>query len=261
MRASDLLNETKIGELSAGNIVIFVDDHALEQAVKRNILPSDVDRVIKQFPAVENQIAQIDNGQKFWVFDPKLDVGLGMRKISDSLKVMLKTVVGSRPYDGQLPVISLSSHTHESVEPVVEYGAPQNSRWLGLGRDRNGMYTARILTPGGERSIQDTDLKRLEQTVQLKYGLELPAGYRIDEEPTSALRQAIQEFECGCDQELDEAPAGLYFKGSRCTKDCSGHLAGYRWADARGITNDNECGNGISHPSFWMGCSIRANEK
>ena len=212
MRAKDFICETKIGELNSGNIVILVDDHALDQAVRRNILPSDVDRVIKQFPAVESQIAKIDNGQKFWVFDPKLDVGLGMRKISDTLKVMLKTVVSSRPYDGQIPVISLSSHTNESFSDME------------------------IAMMEGGHELEQTTMPR-----------------------RSALRQAVN---CDCDQsELDEAPAGLYFKGSRCTKDCSGHLAGYRWADARGINNDNECGNGITHPSFWMGCSIRANEK
>jgi hypothetical protein len=212
MKAKDLVNETKIGELTAGNFVVLVDDHALEQAVRRNILPSDVDRVIKQFPAVENQIAKIDNGQKFWVFDPKLDVGLGMRKISDTLKVMLKTVVSSRPFDGQIPVINLSSHTQESFTDIE------------------------MAVMEGGHELEQTQMTR-----------------------RSALRQAINcDGDC---EELDEAPAGLYFKGSRCTKDCSGHLAGYRWADARGITNDNECGNGITHPSFWMGCSIRANEK
>ena len=212
MRASDFISETKVGELTTGKFVVLVDDHALEQAVRRNILPSDVDRVLKQFPAVENQIAKIGNGEKFWVYDPKLEVGLGMRRISDALKVMLKTVVASRPFDGQTPVISLSSHTQES--------------------------------------FTDIELAVMEGGHELE-----PAVVHR----RSALRQAMN-----CDgtcEELDEAPAGLYFKGSRCTKDCSGHLAGYRWADARGITNDNECGNGITHPSFWMGCSIRANEK
>lgn len=212
MRAQELLNETKVGEITAGKFVVLVDSHALEQAVRRNVLPSDVDRVLKQLPAVENQISKIENGEQFWVYDPKLEVGLGMRRISDALKVMLKTVVSSRPFDGQTPVISLSSNTQESFSDMEI-----------------------AMMEGGHE---------LEQTQTLR---------------RSALRQAVN---CDCNQtELDEAPTGLYFKGSPCTKDCSGHLAGYRWADARGITNDNECGNGISHPSFWTGCSIRANEK
>ena len=31
-------------------------------------------------------------------------------------------------------------------------------------------------------------------------------------------------------QELDE----LTFRGSQCTKDCSGHRAGYKWSQERG---------------------------
>jgi hypothetical protein len=30
---------------------------------------------------------------------------------------------------------------------------------------------------------------------------------------------------------------GLMYKGYPCTKDCSGHMAGYAWAKARNIVN------------------------
>ena len=64
---------------------------------------------------------------------------------------------------------------------VQEYTVKQNSRFLRLGMSPDGVYTARILTPGGEREISDRNLKRLEQIVKLKYNLELPAGYRLGE--------------------------------------------------------------------------------
>ena len=67
------------------------------------------------------------------------------------------------------------------VQDLVEYIAKQNNRFLRLNMDANGVYTARILAPGGEVQVRDNNLKRLEQTVQLKYGLELPAGYRLGE--------------------------------------------------------------------------------
>jgi hypothetical protein len=45
-------------------------------------------------------------------------------------------------------------------------------------------------------------------------------------------------------QELDE----LTFLGSPCTKDCSGHRAGYAWSKARGnrtaISHSNSFNNG-----------------
>lgn len=45
----------------------------------------------------------------------------------------------------------------------------------------------------------------------------------------------------------------LTFGGSRCTKDCSGHKAGYRWARRKGVAACNSHSN-----SFNNGCAIAA---
>lgn len=42
------------------------------------------------------------------------------------------------------------------------------------------------------------------------------------------------------------------FKGYPCTKDCSGHKAGYAWAQRKGITDASQC-TGKSR-SFIEGC-------
>lgn len=42
------------------------------------------------------------------------------------------------------------------------------------------------------------------------------------------------------------------YKGYVCTKDCSGHKAGYAWAAKKGITDINACGGTSS--SFVEGC-------
>ena len=42
------------------------------------------------------------------------------------------------------------------------------------------------------------------------------------------------------------------FKGYACTKDCSGHRAGYEWAKRKGITDPSQC-SGNSR-SFYEGC-------
>ena len=43
------------------------------------------------------------------------------------------------------------------------------------------------------------------------------------------------------------------FGGFDCTIDCSGHSAGYKWAEKKGITNKAECPYGNSQ-SFHEGC-------
>lgn len=48
----------------------------------------------------------------------------------------------------------------------------------------------------------------------------------------------------------------LKYQGSQCTKDCSGHRAGDKWARQKGITNPADCN---SHSqSFNKGCAIGA---
>ena len=56
----------------------------------------------------------------------------------------------------------------------------------------------------------------------------------------------------------DVLEAGVY-KGYPCTKDCSGHAAGDRWADARDITDPNQCP--YSNNSFWEGCLAHTDEQ
>jgi len=47
------------------------------------------------------------------------------------------------------------------------------------------------------------------------------------------------------------ASAGT-FKGYQCTQDCSGHKAGYAWAERKGVTKREQC-TGKSQ-SFVEGC-------
>ena len=50
------------------------------------------------------------------------------------------------------------------------------------------------------------------------------------------------------EQQLDE----LQFKGSECTKDCSGHAAGYAWSQRKGLRH----GNSPYSPSFNKGAAL-----
>jgi len=54
----------------------------------------------------------------------------------------------------------------------------------------------------------------------------------------------------GKEEQLDE----LSFLGSPCTKDCSGHRAGYDWSARKG----NIQGNSPYSPSFNNGANLRA---
>jgi len=48
------------------------------------------------------------------------------------------------------------------------------------------------------------------------------------------------------------------FKGKPCIGDCSGHNAGYEWAEDKGITDPDDCGG--NSQSFIEGCQSYAEE-
>ena len=48
------------------------------------------------------------------------------------------------------------------------------------------------------------------------------------------------------------------FGGNDCTEGCSGHAAGYRWAEENGVTNASDCGG--NSQSFIEGCETYAND-
>lgn len=48
------------------------------------------------------------------------------------------------------------------------------------------------------------------------------------------------------------------FHGDTCTFDCSGHEAGYDWAEEQGITDPDDCGG--NSDSFIEGCQTYAEE-
>lgn len=49
------------------------------------------------------------------------------------------------------------------------------------------------------------------------------------------------------------------FNGYECTDDCSGHEAGYNWAEEKGITDSSDCGGNSN--SFIEGCESYVEEQ
>jgi|HubBroStandDraft_5_1064220.scaffolds.fasta_scaffold520303_1 hypothetical protein len=49
------------------------------------------------------------------------------------------------------------------------------------------------------------------------------------------------------------------FHGYDCTQDCSGHEAGYQWAEEQGIEDPEDCGG--NSQSFIEGCQAYAEEQ
>lgn len=57
-------------------------------------------------------------------------------------------------------------------------------------------------------------------------------------------------------QEYEDEP--ITSDNWECTDDCSGHEAGYQWAEDHGVTDSDDCGG--NSDSFIEGCEAYANE-
>ncbi|WP_143093829.1 hypothetical protein [Caulobacter sp. UNC279MFTsu5.1] len=78
------------------------------------------------------------------------------------------------------------------------------------------------------------------------------AAYGFAREAASA-RSVIGRLEPTVRRSMIPGDQVLIFAGeSRCTGDCSGHFAGWRWAVRRKVTKASECSN--PSPSFSSGC-------
>lgn len=53
-------------------------------------------------------------------------------------------------------------------------------------------------------------------------------------------------------------PAEQTFSGYKCTVDCSGHAAGYQWAEEHDIDDEDDCGG--NSQSFIEGCKAYVQE-
>lgn len=112
MRAQEFIVEKELGRLTIGGLTIIVDDHAMDQAVLRNVLPTDVDRTLRKISSIKDQIQAIDDGQQFWIFDQAQDISLGMRCLNaEQARYVLKTVLDQHPYESPTPVITIKGST------------------------------------------------------------------------------------------------------------------------------------------------------
>jgi hypothetical protein len=114
MKAREFINEAAVGSIRIGDIVIVVDDHAIEQVYMREIDPRAVDGVFRKLPAVRDELESMDSGSKIWIRDSASGVSVGLRKISaDQMRFQFKTAVQNRTYQSDTPEIEIPEQLDE----------------------------------------------------------------------------------------------------------------------------------------------------
>lgn len=94
MKATEFITEVAVGTITTGDLIVVIDDHALDRAFERGVDPRAIDYVIsKRLPKILHKLDSIEGGQQFWIYDWSREVALGMRRLSSTqLKFVLKTV-------------------------------------------------------------------------------------------------------------------------------------------------------------------------
>lgn len=121
--------------------------------------------------------------------------------------------------------------------------------------------------------LNNSELKQLRNAnVSSHSGCVEPQGF-LNKNKCSALKIGGPLFQDAVTSEItsrksvNKSPLATYtvpnrsaskFKGARCTDDCSGHKAGYEWAESNGIQDAYDCKN--QSLSFKAGCEIYVDE-
>lgn len=100
----------------------------------------------------------------------------------------------------------------------------------------------------------------------LGIALALAGAFNLSGCATSGLRQTTSEpssspgtlRSSGTTVDSEATSGTLTFHGYDCTVDCSGHEAGYQWAEDHDITDPDDCGG--NSESFIEGCRGYAEE-
>lgn len=81
-------------------------------------------------------------------------------------------------------------------------------------------------------------------------------GLYFENRSSDTERRANSASEATGDARGDD-PQPNTFAGYECTEDCSGHEAGYAWAEEQGVSDGEKCdaaGDHSNSPSFAEGC-------
>lgn len=91
-----------------GDLIIDIDQHLDDQERTRNLSHEDVLEVLSKINHARRKIFDLQSGQKFWLYDPRLQTAIGMRLLNHKNKrIMLKTALGKNPGQTNLPVFQV----------------------------------------------------------------------------------------------------------------------------------------------------------
>lgn len=120
------------------------------------------------------------------------------------------------------------------------------------------------LMVGCARNDATRDQSRAESRASSEIAIQRPTVSGFDRSSTSILATGSRMQRGHAANELvgteevseDESQE---FSGSPCMDNCSGHEAGYEWAEQHGVADPNECGGDSN--SFFEGCMAYAQEQ
>lgn len=107
MRATEfILAEAVVGTLRVADIIIPVEQHAIDRVRMRKGSPSDIDIIINKLPNIRKKLNRIDVNKFFWVHDQETNTKIGLKRIrSDNLTFRLDTIVPNPSWDTNIDTI------------------------------------------------------------------------------------------------------------------------------------------------------------
>ena len=137
-------------------------------------------------------------------------------------------------YQSQYGDIPAGSIIITTLSPCTEYSTD-------MANERHGTSCTDLINQSGVHKVYAGYADPSQDETRKQFHLKITTNPRI--------RQLCKQF---ADTFLKDKLDELSFLGSQCTKDCSGHRAGYEWSKRKGLNQ----GNSPWSPSFNKGAAL-----
>ena len=114
MKINDILIESvvnehfAIGKHQVGNTVFDIRVHALDRLEERHVPVSTAKEMLRRIDANPEIQKQMEESAPYWIYDPTLDISMGMHNMPSGIMLWATSIIGPPRYkDGRYPIIEI----------------------------------------------------------------------------------------------------------------------------------------------------------
>lgn len=113
----DLDESFGMGRYQVGNMWFDITKHAIDRVEERKVPISTAKEMLRRISTMNDTIQKMGVGQAFWVYDPSLDISMGIRLLGSGKVQWGTTIIGEpRNRDARYPMVNINESFDKPYE-------------------------------------------------------------------------------------------------------------------------------------------------